>query len=84
MQQLSKINSDIKLSDMDDMDNLNKFIDGSITRAITSDQVENLSRLQKLVRLILFNRRQPFQFTDITLDEYKTSYVIDHCHTQTT
>ena len=59
---------------MDDMDNLTKFIDESIARAITSSQVENSSRLQKLVRLILFNRRQPFQFTDITIDEYKTSY----------
>ena len=53
---------------MDDIDNLTKFIDKSIARAITSSQVENSSRLQKLVRLILFNRRQPFLSTDITID----------------
>lgn len=76
MQQLTKINSTVKLPTIEDLDKLMKFLDSEITQIIEENAVQNYTRLQKLVisSLILFNKRRPAEVTDITTQDYRTSF----------
>lgn len=77
MQQLNKINKQVLLPTIEDLDKLSKFIEAETTKQTSLNPKDiNYTKLQKLVvaGLLLFNKRRPAEVTDITVQDYRTSF----------
>lgn len=69
MQQLQKVNKQVKLPDASDLQKLQKYVTSEI------DKSTSYTHLQKLIlsALILFNKRRPAEVADITLLDFRTA-----------